>query len=155
MSGSPLPRMQLDDFGGLDDADEAGQDAEHAAFRAGGNEAGRRRFRIEAAVAGALLGGEDAGLAFETEDGAVGVGLAGEHAGVVDQVARGKIVGAVGDDGRVFFEIPRLLDENQNKLLKKPPYAASARALNLHKELTIADLHADPPSGAGSVGARN
>ena len=42
-----------------------------------------------------------------------------------------------------FFEIPRLLDENQNKLLKKPPYAASARALNLHKELTIADLHAD------------
>ncbi|MGA7289884.1 MAG: dipeptidase, partial [Terriglobales bacterium] len=32
---------------------------------------------------------------------------------------------------------------NQNKLLKKPPYAASARALNLHKELTIADLHAD------------
>jgi membrane dipeptidase len=42
-----------------------------------------------------------------------------------------------------FFEIPRLLDENQNKLLKKPPYAASARALALHKQLTVADLHAD------------
>jgi len=42
-----------------------------------------------------------------------------------------------------FVEIPRLVDEQQNKLLKKPPYAASERALNLHKELTIADLHAD------------
>jgi membrane dipeptidase len=39
--------------------------------------------------------------------------------------------------------IPRLVDERQNKLVKKPPYAASGRALNLHKELTIADLHAD------------
>ncbi len=42
-----------------------------------------------------------------------------------------------------FFEIPRLVDENQNKLLKKPPYTASERAVILHKELTIADLHAD------------
>jgi membrane dipeptidase len=42
-----------------------------------------------------------------------------------------------------FLTIPRLVDEQQNKLVKKPPYAASPRALNLHKELTIADLHAD------------
>jgi microsomal dipeptidase-like Zn-dependent dipeptidase len=42
-----------------------------------------------------------------------------------------------------FVEIPRLVDENQNKLVKKPPYTAPERALNLHKELTIADLHAD------------
>ncbi|MGA2359207.1 MAG: dipeptidase [Terriglobales bacterium] len=42
-----------------------------------------------------------------------------------------------------LVEIPRLVDENQNKLVKKPPYTASERALNLHKELTIADLHAD------------
>ncbi len=42
-----------------------------------------------------------------------------------------------------FFEIPRLVDEHENKLVKKPPYTASARALNLHKELTVADLHAD------------
>jgi membrane dipeptidase len=42
-----------------------------------------------------------------------------------------------------FLTIPRLVDEQQNKLEKKPPYAASQRALNLHKELTIADLHAD------------
>jgi len=42
-----------------------------------------------------------------------------------------------------FVQIPRLVDENQNKLVKKPPYTAPERALNLHKELTIADLHAD------------
>ena len=42
-----------------------------------------------------------------------------------------------------FFEIPRLVDESQNKLVKKPPYIASERALTLHKQLTIADLHAD------------
>jgi membrane dipeptidase len=42
-----------------------------------------------------------------------------------------------------FTEIPRLVDESQNKLVKKPPYAASERALALHKQLTVADLHAD------------
>jgi membrane dipeptidase len=42
-----------------------------------------------------------------------------------------------------FLTIPRLVDENQNKVVKKPPYAASARALSLHQQLTIADLHAD------------
>jgi len=42
-----------------------------------------------------------------------------------------------------FFQVPRLVDENQNKLVQKPPYTASERALTLHKGLTIADLHAD------------
>lgn len=42
-----------------------------------------------------------------------------------------------------FFQIQRLMDEDQNKVLKKPPYAASERALNLHQQLAIADLHAD------------
>jgi membrane dipeptidase len=42
-----------------------------------------------------------------------------------------------------LIAIPPLVDERQNKLLKKPPYTASERALKLHKELTIADLHAD------------
>ena len=42
-----------------------------------------------------------------------------------------------------FLTIPRLVDENQNKVVKKPPYTASARALSLHQQLTIADLHAD------------
>ncbi len=99
---------ELDDLGGLDDADEAGKDAEHAAFGAAGDEARRRRLGVEAAVAGAFLGGEDAGLAFEAEDAAVGVGLAGEHAGVVDQVAGLEVVGAVGDDVVVLEDLERV-----------------------------------------------
>ena len=39
--------------------------------------------------------------------------------------------------------IPRLVDEDQNKVVNKPPYMASPRALALHKQLIIADLHAD------------
>ena len=42
-----------------------------------------------------------------------------------------------------FVALPRLVDEDQNKVVNKPPYSASARAFNLHKQLTIADLHAD------------
>jgi membrane dipeptidase len=43
----------------------------------------------------------------------------------------------------VLLTAPRLVDEDQNKVLKKPPYAASERAVRLHQDLTIADLHAD------------
>jgi microsomal dipeptidase-like Zn-dependent dipeptidase len=42
-----------------------------------------------------------------------------------------------------FVEIPRLVDQSQNKLLHQPPYTASQPALTLHQQLTIADLHAD------------
>jgi membrane dipeptidase len=42
-----------------------------------------------------------------------------------------------------FFTIPQLVDEAQNKVLKKPPYAASERARNLHQQLAVVDLHAD------------
>ncbi len=42
-----------------------------------------------------------------------------------------------------FFAIPQLVDEAQNKVLKKPPYAASERARKLHQQLSIVDLHAD------------
>ena len=42
-----------------------------------------------------------------------------------------------------FFQLPRLVDEQENKVLNRPPYTASERALALHRELTIADLHAD------------
>ncbi len=42
-----------------------------------------------------------------------------------------------------FEEIPRIVDMTQNKLVNKPPYTASDAALKLHRELIIADLHAD------------
>jgi membrane dipeptidase len=42
-----------------------------------------------------------------------------------------------------IISIPRLVEERENKVLRKPPYPASAQALSLHKQLVIADLHAD------------
>lgn len=42
-----------------------------------------------------------------------------------------------------FAQIPRLVEESQNKVLRKPPYSPPSRALALHQQLTIADLHAD------------
>ena len=100
-----LAEDELDDLGGLNDADQAGQDAQHAALGAAWNHAGRRRLGIEAAIAGALARGKDAGLAFEAEDRPVDVGLAQQHAGIVDQVARGEVVSAVGDDVVVLEDL--------------------------------------------------
>ena len=42
-----------------------------------------------------------------------------------------------------LLAVPRLVDEDQNKVLKRPPYTASERSTRLHQDLTIADLHAD------------
>src|SRR5581483_11078003 len=99
---------ELDGFGGLHHADQSWQDAEHAAFCAGGNQSGRWRLGIQAAVARAFLGGEHADLSLEAEDGAVHVGLAGEDAGVVHEVACGKVVGAVHDDVELAEELERV-----------------------------------------------
>src|SRR5882724_11529313 len=59
-------------------------------------------FRIEAAVARTIGHSENGGLPFESEDRAVDVGLSQEDAGIVDEIARGKIVGAIDDDVEVF-----------------------------------------------------
>jgi hypothetical protein len=82
---------QLDHFGGLHHADQPGQNAQHSALGAGRNQSRRRRLGIQAAIARAIFGGEDAGLAFEAENRSVNIRLAGEHAGVVHQIARGKL----------------------------------------------------------------
>ena len=44
-----------------------------------------------------------------------------------------------------FSRAPQVVDEEENKVLTKPPYIAtvSEQVLNLHQQLTIADLHAD------------
>src|SRR5579884_2042975 len=89
---------ELDDLGRLNDAEQSGQNSEHTALRARRDKPRRRRFRIEATVARAFLGGEDAGLPFKAEDGGIGIRLSAEHAGIVDEIARGEIVRAVGDD---------------------------------------------------------
>src|SRR5688572_23363080 len=86
----------------LERPDHAGQRAEHAGVGAGGRELGRRGRGIEAAVARPAARGrlrpEDRDLALEAVDRAVHVGEAELHAGVVDEVARGEVVGAVDHD---------------------------------------------------------
>jgi membrane dipeptidase len=42
-----------------------------------------------------------------------------------------------------IISIPRLVEERENKVLQTPPSLASGKALSLHKQLIIADLHAD------------
>src|SRR5271170_949644 len=88
---------ELQRFGCLNRAYYSGQYAEDAAFGARGDEARRRRLRIQAAVAGAIGIAENGYLAFEAENGAVNIGFSEQDARVVDEIARGKIVGAVDD----------------------------------------------------------
>jgi membrane dipeptidase len=42
-----------------------------------------------------------------------------------------------------FFLIPPLVEQRMNGTLQAPPYAASQKAVDLHKTLPIADLHGD------------
>src|SRR5205085_7849898 len=100
---------ELDYFRCLNYAKQAGQDAEHSAFSARRNQAWRRRLRIKAAIARAIFGGEDAGLAFKAEDRCIDVRLAAEHARVVHQIARREVVGAVGDDVEICEHLKRVL----------------------------------------------
>src|ERR1700749_2091872 len=81
---------ELDCLGGLDDAQQAGKNAENATLRATGKQSRRGRFGIEAAVAGTIFCGEHAGLALKSEARSVDVRLAQKHACVVDQIAGGK-----------------------------------------------------------------
>ena len=73
------------------------QHAEHAGLGAGRGQLGGRRLGDLAAVAGALVRQVDGGLTLEAEDGAVDDGDVELHRGVVDEVAGGKVVGAVDD----------------------------------------------------------
>src|SRR5215216_3942816 len=43
----------------------------------------------------------------------------------------------------VFFVLPAEVEKSMNVVLNPPPYAASERAVELHKKLLVADLHAD------------
>src|ERR1700733_2210491 len=106
--GFPDAEDQLDGFGRLDDTEQARQDAEHAAFGTGGDEAGGRGVGIQVAVARAQWGAEDARLAFKPVDGGVGIGFAQEDAGVIDEVASLEVVGAVGNDVVVLKDLERV-----------------------------------------------
>lgn len=45
--------------------------------------------------------------------------------------------------GAFFFVVPSQLEKRLNVALNQPPYLASERAVELHKRLLVADLHAD------------
>jgi membrane dipeptidase len=45
--------------------------------------------------------------------------------------------------GAFFFVVPGQLEKRLNVALNPPPYLASERAVELHKKLLVADLHAD------------
>ena len=76
---------------------ERAEHAEDAALGAGRHHAWRRRLRVEAPVARAVFGPEDAGLAVKTEDRTPHVRLAEQHASIIDQVTGREIVCAVHD----------------------------------------------------------
>ena len=103
-----LAQNQFDDFSRLHHADESGQNAQHSTLGAGWNQPGRWRLGIEAAVARAFFGCEHAGLPFEAENRTVDIRLAGKHAGVIHQIARRKVVGAVGDDVELAKQFERV-----------------------------------------------
>ncbi len=42
-----------------------------------------------------------------------------------------------------FFVVPAQVEKSMNRTLTPPPYQASERAVELHKKLLVADLHAD------------
>jgi len=88
----------LDRLVDLDGADGRAEHAEHAALGARRHHAGRRRLRVQAAVARAVLGPEHRGLAVEPVDRTPDVRLAEQHARVVHEVPRGEVVGAVHDE---------------------------------------------------------
>src|SRR5437588_2936236 len=100
---------ELDRLVRLYRADDAGQHAEHSAFGARRDEAGRRRLWIKATVARAPRGPENARLPLEAKDRAVDVRLAREHARVVDQIACREVVCAVNDNVVIAYEFQRIV----------------------------------------------
>jgi membrane dipeptidase len=45
--------------------------------------------------------------------------------------------------GILFFVVPAYVEKSMNQTLNPPPYQASEQAVELHKRLLVADLHAD------------
>src|SRR5207302_3643629 len=89
------PEEQLDRLGRLDGSDDARQHAENARLRARRRELRRWRLGEQAAVARALERLEDGDLALESEDRAVYDRYAMFHRRVVQEIARGEVVGPI------------------------------------------------------------
>src|SRR5438309_90681 len=101
---------QLDGFRRLHQPNHSWEHAQDAGLASAGDEAGRRRRRVEAAIARPLVRREDRGHALELEDRAVDVGLARQVTRVVDQVTRLEIVRAVDDEIVVLDDLHHVVD---------------------------------------------
>src|SRR6266513_1822995 len=104
----PAAEDQLDRFHRLDGADDSGQNAEDAAFRARRHKSRRRRFRIEAAVARTIGHAKNGGLPFKPENRTVHVWLPQQDTCVINKIPRGEIVSPIDDDVEVLEEFERV-----------------------------------------------
>src|SRR6185295_18313492 len=93
-----LAQQHLDGLGRLQRADHTAQHAQHAGFLARRRHVGRRRLRVEAAIAGTFERQERRHRPLEPVDAAVDQRLAQLQRRVVDQVARREVVRPVDDD---------------------------------------------------------
>src|SRR6185369_3133370 len=96
---------ELDDLRRLDDAQQARQHAEHSALGARWHQTGRRRLRIKTPVEGPRRIREYRCLPFKAKNRGVNIDLACQHAGVIDEITRGEVVGAVGNDVEVAEDV--------------------------------------------------
>ena len=92
------PEQDLERLVRLEQAEDARDDAQDAGHGAAGRELGRRRRRVQAAVARPLERDEGRQLALEPEHRGVDDRDAGRDRGVVEDVAGLERVGAVEDD---------------------------------------------------------
>src|SRR5208283_421975 len=81
---------------------------------------GRRRLRIQAAIARPILVSKHRGLAFEAKNGAIHVRLLQQYAGVVHQVACRKIVSAVDNDVVILQDVQCILAREAGVKLVDP-----------------------------------
>ena len=95
VQGLARAKDELDDFGGLDEANNAGENAKHAAFGAAGDQTRGWRFGVQAAVAGAATRCEHRELPFKPEDARMHDGDPELHRGIVERISRFKRIGAV------------------------------------------------------------
>uniref|UniRef100_A0A6I8N4N3 Dolichol-phosphate mannosyltransferase subunit 1 n=2 Tax=Ornithorhynchus anatinus TaxID=9258 RepID=A0A6I8N4N3_ORNAN len=94
--GGLQPGGDLQHLQGLQAAQHPGHGAQHPAVGAAGDRVGGRRAREGAAVAGPAGVVEDGQLALQPQRAGRHQRPAAQHAGVADQVAGGRVVGAVG-----------------------------------------------------------
>ena len=82
----------------MENPDDARKNSQNAPFGATWHASRGRGFGVQAAVAWTVACPKDGALAFETEDRSVDIRFTQKGAGIVDEVACGKIIGAIDHD---------------------------------------------------------